>query len=95
MKIEDSYNSYNLDILTKINLLMSNINLSSYDNIKNNEYDDYDEHNQLIQEVKKIIKDDNKIEIIKTLNFDELLHYSLLLKENNFEDADYLLDHYS
>lgn len=93
--------SHNKDITKKIIDLMDNLSIrKNYEDITKieNEINNIkqlikdDEINQLIREIKKYITDKDKLEIIQTLDYDDLLHYSLLLQENNFEDAEEFLD---
>ena len=96
MKQEESHN---LKISNNIMELINNINNRIYtDNnlienkIKNlNEIIKNDEYNQIIEEIKKIINDDNKIKHIKYLDYDEILHYYLLLQNNEYDNAEEFL----
>ena len=88
---EESHNKY---ITVKINNILENIlkykDLKSIETDINNikEIIYKDEYEQMIKEVKKYIYDEKILEIIQKLDYDDLLHYCLLLKENNFIDAD-------
>jgi hypothetical protein len=96
MKQEESHN---LKISNDIMELINNINNGIYtDNnlienkiINLNEIIKNDEYNQIIEEIKKIINDDNKIKHIKNLDYDEILHYCLLLQNNEYDNAEEFL----
>jgi hypothetical protein len=96
MKQEESHNlKISNDIIELINninnRIYTDINLIENKILNLNEIIKNDEYNQIIEEIKKIINDDNKINHIKNLEYDEILHYCLLLQNNEHDNAEKFL----